>query len=514
MACGVTQWIAGNAGTTQEIPVEGNVRAIAACILRDMGAPTPSGLSDEKASRMMAGFRLGSTLNQFREKSPRFNAYCRVASGLCAQAKALLAENLKASNARKGAARRALTHCKYGHPLSGDNLYLAPGRKERKCLTCLKRRSNSPSPASDDEIRSATAALNAGKTISEICWGKVDGRKVTASILSFRKLKLHREQNPDYDRFVVSAMADHNSKGQLRRFNREKVRGKTVCGKSAPKTWVHHEMTDSKAMRILPGLRAGLTLRQLGEVPRRFECYCDAHPEYTRDARPLEAANAEAARLRKGAHIRNKTHCINGHLFAKHGRVAIHKGWKTRQCRACETMRSSRGGVIRPEVLEKVTARIVAGASLSSFVTAGKAGYLVGFSTLARYRRENPDFDRFVIDASKDNNIKGQKLRWQRVRNASVRDQNNDYYRIRAMLPESFPDKDDVIGAIFEDLLSGNVRREDIRTHIKKYIAAYNRMFPTMFAKFGNAKLVSLDAKLYEDGATTLGDMVSRGLWD
>jgi hypothetical protein len=105
-----------------------------------------------------------------------------------------------------------------------------------------------------------------------------------------------------------------------------------------PKSWVHHKMSDDKALRILPGLRAGLTLKQLREVPRRFQAYCDAHPDYAREARPLEAANAAAARNRKGARIRDKTHCVNGHLLAEHGRVAVHKGWVTRQCRACERM--------------------------------------------------------------------------------------------------------------------------------------------------------------------------------
>ena len=82
-----------------------------------------------------------------------------------------------------------------------------------------------------------------------------------------------------------------------------------VPSKAKPKTWVHHKMSDDKALRILPGLRAGLTLRQVGEVPRRFNAYCDAHPEYARETRPLEAANAEAARRRKGDSLRTTTHC-------------------------------------------------------------------------------------------------------------------------------------------------------------------------------------------------------------
>ena len=51
-------------------------------------------------------------------------------------------------------------------------------------------------------------------------------------------------------------------------------------------------------------------------------------------------------------------------------------------------MRCHRGCVITPEVLQTVTSRIVAGSSSSSFTKAGTGGYLVKFSTLARYRRE------------------------------------------------------------------------------------------------------------------------------
>jgi hypothetical protein len=273
-------------------------------------------------------------------------------------------------------------------------------------------------------------------------------------------------------------------------------------------------LSDEKASRVMIGLREGRTPRSFYVTIEVLKAYCDAHPEYAREALPLIQANAEAAKLRKGAHIRDKTHCINGHSLAEHARVAIHKGWKTRQCRACETMRYRRGGVMKVGVLEKVTARIIAGSPINAFTKSGKDGYLVKFDTLARHRRENPEFDRFVLDATKDNNSKGQKLRWQRVRNAAVRDQNNDYYKIRAMLPANFPGRDDVVSAIFEDLIDGSLQRENVRACIPAYMAAHNRMFPTKFAKFGDGKLVSLDEVLFDDGTMTRGDTVTRGLWD
>jgi hypothetical protein len=56
-----------------------------------------------------------------------------------------------------------------------------------------------------------------------------------------------------------------------------------------------------------------------------------------------------------------------------------------------------------------------------------------------------------------DHNSKRQLRRWRSpVHTASMRDQSNDYHKIRAMLPANFPDKDDVISDIFEALLNGS----------------------------------------------------------
>jgi len=165
-------------------------------------------------------------------------------------------------------------------------------------------------------------------------------------------------------------------------------------------------------------------------------------------------------------------------------------------------------------VLEKVTARIAAGTPIRSFTKPGQGGYLLRYDTFNRYRRENPDFDCFVIAATKDNNSKGQLRRWTRIRNNAVREQSNDYYKIRSMLPAGFPGKDDVVSAIFEDLLTGALRRDDVRLRMQSYITAHNRMFPTKYAKFGDSPLLSLDEVLFDDGTATRGDGVSRGLWD
>jgi hypothetical protein len=53
-----------------------------------------------------------------------------------------------------------------------------------------------------------------------------------------------------------------------------------------------------------------------------------------------------------------------------------------------------------------------------------------------------------------------------------------------------------------------------LQAHVKQFITDHNRIFPTNFAKFGDARLASLDEVLFEDGSTTGGDTVSRGLWN
>ena len=82
------------------------------------------------------------------------------------------------------------------------------------------------------------------------------------------------------------------------------------------------------------------------------------------------------------------------------------------------------------------------------------------------------------------------------------------------MLPANFPGRDDVVSDIFEAMLDGSLRREDVKARVQTYITAHNRMFPTKYAKFGDSPLVSLDRVLFEDGSMTRGDTVSRGLWD
>jgi hypothetical protein len=224
----------------------------------------------------------------------------------------------------------------------------------------------------------------------------------------------------------------------------------------------------------------------------------------------------------KGNALRVTTHCRAG-LHAMTGEnVFIDGTHGRRRCLACRRASTARLPMIAIEVVEKVKLALTRGASISQ-ITQGKpvgggkrSSSLVIASpkALKRYRIENPDFDRFVMAAMSDSLIVGQRLRHQRKANAAKREETNDYFRVRALVPVGNPHRDDIVSRIFEALLSGSLKREDIGIRIKVYVTELSRLFPTNYAKFGNSPLVSLDEVMFEDGSATRGDTVSRGLWE
>jgi hypothetical protein len=143
---------------------------------------------------------------------------------------------------------------------------------------------------------------------------------------------------------------------------------------------------------------------------------------------------------------------------------------------------------------------------------------ILTFRKVGFYRRLNPSFDKFVIEATANNNSRGQQRRWhkQPARTATVRSETNDYCRIIGMVPAHLPSdiRDDIAQSIMLALLEGWLRRDQVSIRVRGFVTGHNRMFPTKFAKFGDSPLVSLDEVMFEDGSTTRGDTVSRGLWD
>jgi hypothetical protein len=81
------------------------------------------GLSEDKAARMMTALREGQTLRQFAmaKTNKRFIAYCEAHPAYAQEAIPLIEANADAARHRKGHLKNR-THCKLGHPISGDNV--------------------------------------------------------------------------------------------------------------------------------------------------------------------------------------------------------------------------------------------------------------------------------------------------------------------------------------------------------------------------------------------------------
>jgi len=154
--------------------------------------------------------------------------------------------------------------------------------------------------------------------------------------------------------------------------------------------------------------------------------------------------------------------------------------------RITETVSHYRGkaaGKLTPEIISKVTAALERGAAVGSIMQGKPVGggqydpslILMHPAALARYRAANPDYDQFVKLQTRNNNSRGRRI-WRR--RARRRTEANDYHAIRAMIPANFPEPEDLVSRIFEDILSGALRREDVRLRIRFYVTEHKPHVP------------------------------------
>jgi hypothetical protein len=259
----------------------------------------------------------------------------------------------------------------------------------------------------------------------------------------------------------------------------------------------------------------------------RFRKHCELNPEWAAEVRKLSWANF-ARKSRESSHMRRRTAemCQKGlHPMTGDNVMISHKENRRqwRQCLACRRLAAQTPPLESIlAIVDVIKEKIAKGTSISEITHGRPTGggkinrslILAPANKFSYLRKTNPEFDQFIREHTKENNSRGQRIRYTRVRNASVRDDNNDYYKIRDMIPASNPHRDDIVARIFEDLLDGTLERAEVPARINVYISELNKLYPTKYAKFGNSPLVSLDEVMFDDGTATRGDAVSRGLWD
>ena len=167
-------------------------------------------LTDEKAARMIVGFRAGRTLRTFGVKPARLEAYFSLHPEYAAEARPLLDANAKVALYHKGDALRSTTHCRSGlHQMIAENIFMDGTHGRRRCRACRRISSLKASPMSDDIAARVRMALERGASLTLITNGKSIGagkRDRSSVITSFKIIKRHRRENPEFDRFVVDAI--------------------------------------------------------------------------------------------------------------------------------------------------------------------------------------------------------------------------------------------------------------------------------------------------------------------
>jgi hypothetical protein len=154
------------------------------------------GLSEDKAARMMAALRDGQTLRKFGVRASRLEAYFRANPKYAQEALPLIERNADAARHRKGHLKHR-THCKLGHPLSGENVMIT-SEGWRRCRTCDVRSHDENRRMTEQQGRMVVAALNEGKTIANITKSGTPDY-----ILNHRALLLFRQKHPKFERFVL-----------------------------------------------------------------------------------------------------------------------------------------------------------------------------------------------------------------------------------------------------------------------------------------------------------------------
>jgi hypothetical protein len=294
-------------------------------------------------------------------------------------------------------------------------------------------------------------------------------------------------------------------------------------------------MPPEMAAEFMTKLKAGSTVRKLTFGGKkfgpsfvsfpRFKKHCELNLEWALEAWRISKINTS---LGKGSRLRKMTEnfCLKGIHAMVGSNVRIDPSTGRRACLACRNIARDNPPPITPAVLTKIRQPLEAGASQSQIcfghpVGGGKTDKSLILTTTHKFyqqRRLDPEFDKLVDLHIADSRVTGQTVRWCRtrthIRTTAAREEANDFRRILALLPGYILGRDDIAQDIFLAIFDGSLKREDLQSRVKWHIADHNKRFPTKYAKFGNSPLVSLDEVLFEDGSTTRGDTITRGLWD
>jgi hypothetical protein len=156
----------------------------------------------------------------------RFNKHCELHPVWAVDAWRISRVN---GNLGKGSRLHKMTEkfCLKGlHAMVGSNVRIDPSTGWRACLACRYIARDNPPLITPDVLVKIRKALEAGASQSQICNGHpVGGGKKDKSLILTTNQKFYQQRrlDPEFDRFVIQALADSSSTGQ--RLRQSRLRG-------------------------------------------------------------------------------------------------------------------------------------------------------------------------------------------------------------------------------------------------------------------------------------------------
>lgn len=473
-------------------------------------------------ARLEGGEALRTIIGGFGGKSicsrKAFFKHCELHPKWGEKALALAATNAKlrvVEGAKQHAASR--THCHFGHALTPDNVTIDERNpwRHRECKTC-RAKWEKGGRFSAQQISEYAKDLKTPFT-----------SPVDKSIESDKHYQVCRRCEKDLPLSDFYPAAH----GKVSRFCKP-------CAHAVAAGQVF-TMNSTEAAIFLDRLEAGETLRILtshrGSICSRkaFLRHCEQHPDWGKKAQALADRNALIAFNKRGNRksFAFRTHCTKGHPLTPDN-VGFKMSNGTRYCKVCNSENVARGKIMTPEQDRAIRNAILTNMRISDIIkpVAGRKA-ICSYGTYRTARRQNPEFNRFIVEhcievprggASRRLITDDEALQFASTPSRRVVDdipvyvaEPGDYEWLYGLTPRYLTksDRDMIVSDLWFELSERRLRREDAPTRVKDLIKKHNRENPSH--AYGDIRSpLSLDAPAYLDGTMLRGETVSESLWE
>jgi hypothetical protein len=205
-----------------------------------------------------------------------------------------------------------------------------------------------------------------------------------------------------------------------------------------------------------------------------------------------------------------KTHCPAGHPYSGENLIYCVSA-KSRRCKEC-IQRRDRERSLSSSTMFLVMEALHSGQSLSQICGAAKGStpIVYGFK-LHYFRKAHPPLDRRIsVLAAKNERLRRERMRMV-FRPASTNSSDEEMFaELSRLIPRHLTAdmQDDVLGNMVLDWREGRYSFDEIKARVRKFVSSEYQK------NHNNWGMLSLDKPVSEDSDFTIGDTVTRGMWN